>query len=128
MHNLKFTKDHEWVKVEGSFATVGITHFAQDSLGDIVYTELNAYNTKVSKHSLDNECVFGIVEAVKTVSELYAPLSGTISEVNFDVINEPSLINNDPYGKGWMIKISLSDLAEVDDLLSYEEYQKLIGE
>lgn len=128
MHNLKFTKDHEWVKVEGSFATVGITHFAQDSLGDIVYTELNAYNTKVSKHSSDNECAFGIVEAVKTVSELYSPLSGTITEVNFDVINEPSLINSDPYGKGWMIKISLSDLSEIEDLLSYEQYQELIGE
>lgn len=120
--NLKYTKDHEWVNVEGNIATVGITDFAQKELGDIVYVEVETLD-----QNLDREEVFGTVEAVKTVSDLFLPLSGEIIEFNEELETEPELVNTDPYGKGWMIKIKLSDESQVADLLSDEQYKELIG-
>lgn len=120
--NLKYTKDHEWVNVEGNIATVGITDFAQKELGDIVYVEVETLD-----QNLDREEVFGTVEAVKTVSDLFLPLSGEIIEFNEELETEPELVNSDPYGKGWMIKIKLSDESQVADLLSDEQYKELIG-
>ncbi|WP_277632194.1 glycine cleavage system protein GcvH [Avrilella dinanensis] len=120
--NLKYTKDHEWVNVEGDIATVGITDFAQKELGDIVYVEVETLD-----QNLDREEVFGTVEAVKTVSDLFLPLSGEIIEFNEELETEPELVNTDPYGKGWMIKIKLSDESQVADLLSDEQYKELIG-
>jgi len=119
---LKYTKDHEWVKVEGSEALIGITDFAQRELGDIVYVDINSVGSEVAK-----EEVFGTVEAVKTVSDLFMPVTGTVLEVNADLNDSPELVNSDPYGKGWMVKVSLADLAEVEDLLSAEAYQSLVG-
>jgi glycine cleavage system H protein len=119
--NLKYTKDHEWIKTEGDTATAGITDFAQKELGDIVYVEINAQET------FQKEEVFGTVEAVKTVSDLFMPLSGTITEVNPDLESSPDLVNNDPYGGGWMIRIKLSDPSELDSLLTAEQYKELIG-
>ncbi|MDQ3190246.1 MAG: glycine cleavage system protein GcvH, partial [Bacteroidota bacterium] len=110
--DLKYTKDHEWVKIDGDIATVGITEFAQKELGDIVYVEVN------SGDSFKKEEVFGSVEAVKTVSDLFMPLSGEITEVNQALESNPDLVNNDPYGDGWMVKIRLSDSSETNDLLS----------
>ncbi|PJR04204.1 glycine cleavage system protein GcvH [Avrilella dinanensis] len=120
--NLKYTKDHEWVNVEGDIATVGITDFAQKELGDIVYVEVETLD-----QNLDREEVFGTVEAVKTVSDLFLPLSGEIIEFNEELETEPELVNTDPYGKGWMIKIKLSDESQIADLLSDEQYKELIG-
>lgn len=120
--NLKYTKDHEWVNVERGIATVGITDFAQKELGDIVYVEVETLD-----QNLDREEVFGTVEAVKTVSDLFLPLSGEIIEFNEELETEPELVNTDPYGKGWMIKIKLSDESQVADLLSDEQYKELIG-
>ena len=120
--NLRYTKDHEWVRVDGEFAFVGITDFAQKELGDIVYVEVET----VGK-ALKSADVFGTVEAVKTVSDLYMPISGTIQELNPALGNEPELVNNDPYGKGWMIKIKPSNKAEIDSLLSAADYNKLVG-
>jgi len=119
---LKYTKDHEWISVSGSEATIGITDFAQRELGDIVYIDINSVGTEVAK-----EEVFGTVEAVKTVSDLFMPLTGTVSEVNDALNNNPELVNSDPYGEGWMVKISISDSAEVDGLLSADEYKTLVG-
>jgi len=119
---LKYTKDHEWVKVEGSEALIGITDFAQRELGDIVYVDINSVGSEVAK-----EEVFGTVEAVKTVSDLFMPVTGTVLEINAELNDNPELVNSDPYGKGWMVKVSLSDLAEVEDLLSAEAYQSLVG-
>ena len=119
---LKYTKDHEWVKIEGDTATVGITDFAQRELGDIVYVDVNTVGDSVAK-----EAVFGTVEAVKTVSDLFMPLSGEVLEVNKDIDAAPETVNSDPYGKGWMIKIKITDASEVAGLLSVEEYKKLIG-
>lgn len=119
---LKYTKDHEWVKVSGSEATIGITDFAQRELGDIVYIDINSVGTEVSK-----EEVFGTVEAVKTVSDLFMPLTATVLEVNNDLNDNPELVNTDPYEKGWMVKVSISDLSEVEGLLSAEEYKALVG-
>ena len=119
---LKYTKDHEWVKVEGSEALIGITDFAQRELGDIVYVDINSVGSEVAK-----EEVFGTVEAVKTVSDLFMPVTGTVLEINTDLNDNPELVNSDPYGKGWMVKVSLSDLAEVEDLLSADAYQSLVG-
>lgn len=119
---LKYTKDHEWVKIEGDTATVGITDFAQRELGDIVYVDVNTVGDSVAK-----EAVFGTVEAVKTVSDLFMPLSGEVLEVNKDIDAAPETVNSDPYGKGWMIKIKISDPSEVAGLLSVEDYKKLIG-
>lgn len=119
---LKYTKDHEWVKIDGDIATVGITDFAQSELGDIVYVEVETLD-----ETLDREEVFGSVEAVKTVSDLFLPLSGEIIEFNEALEDEPEKVNSDPYGEGWMIKIKISDASEVDDLMSADDYKALIG-
>ncbi|MCY2685799.1 glycine cleavage system protein GcvH [Salinimicrobium sp. TH3] len=119
--DLKYTNDHEWVKIEGDVATVGITDFAQGELGDIVYVEVETVD-----ETLDREEVFGTVEAVKTVSDLFAPLSGEIIEFNESLEDEPEKVNSDPYGEGWMIKIRFSDASQIDDLLSAEEYTEVV--
>lgn len=119
---LKYTKDHEWVKIEGTMATVGITHFAQSELGDIVYVDVDTVDETVEKDE-----VFGSVEAVKTVSDLFMPLSGEVVEFNEALEDEPEKVNADPYGEGWMIKIELSDESEIETLLSAEAYTELIG-
>ncbi|WP_339752631.1 glycine cleavage system protein GcvH [uncultured Winogradskyella sp.] len=119
---LKYTKDHEWIKIEGDIATVGITDFAQGELGDIVYVEVDTLD-----ESLDIEEVFGTVEAVKTVSDLYLPLSGEIVEFNEGLEDEPEKVNTDPYGDGWMIKLKFSDASQADDLLSADDYKALIS-
>lgn len=120
--DLKYTKDHEWVRVLGNEAIIGITDFAQRELGDIVYIDINSVGTEVSK-----EEVFGTVEAVKTVSDLFMPLTATVLEVNNDLNDNPELVNSDPYEKGWMVKVSISDLAEVEGLLSADDYKALVG-
>jgi glycine cleavage system H protein len=120
--DLKYTKDHEWVKINGSEATVGITDFAQRELGDIVYVDVNTVGEEVEK-----DAVFGTVEAVKTVSDLFMPLTGEVLEVNKDIDSAPESVNNDPYGKGWMIKIKVSNPDQAKELLSVEDYKKLIG-
>lgn len=120
--DLKYTKDHEWVKIEGDVATVGITDFAQGELGDIVYVEVETVD-----ETLDAEEVFGTVEAVKTVSDLFLPVSGEIIEFNESLEDEPEVVNTDPYGDGWMIKVKLSDASEVDALMSAEDYKALVG-
>ena len=119
---LKYTKDHEWIKIEGDIATVGITDFAQGELGDIVYVEVETLD-----ETLEIEEVFGTVEAVKTVSDLFLPLSGEIVEFNEGLEDEPEKVNSDPYGEGWMIKLKLSDASQIDDLLSAEDYKALIS-
>jgi glycine cleavage system H protein len=120
--DLKYTKDHEWIKVEGNTATVGITHFAQSELGDIVYVDVDTLNETIEK-----EEVFGSVEAVKTVSDLFMPISGEIIEFNEALGDEPEKVNKDPYGEGWMIKIAISDDSQIEELLSAAEYGELIG-
>ncbi len=120
--NLKYTKDHEWVLLEGDTATVGITEFAQRELGDIVYVEIETVG-----QSLEAEAVFGSVEAVKTVSDLYLPVSGTITEVNAELGNTPESVNTDPYGEGWMIKMKVNNPADVDGLLDAKAYEALVG-
>ncbi|UWY29875.1 glycine cleavage system protein GcvH [Flavobacterium sp. TR2] len=120
--NLKYTKDHEWVSIEGDVATVGITHFAQKELGDIVYVEVETLDQTLSKDE-----VFGTVEAVKTVSDLFLPLTGEIIAFNDDLESAPETVNSDPYGAGWMIKIKIADASEIDSLLSDEAYKQLIG-
>ena len=120
--NLRYTKDHEWVKIEGDEATVGITDFAQRELGDIVYVEIES----VGKDLQAGE-IFGTVEAVKTVSDLYLPLSGSVSEVNPNLNSNPEAVNSDPYGEGWMIKMKVSNPSELDGLLSSEAYQQLVA-
>jgi glycine cleavage system H protein len=119
---LKYTKDHEWVLIDGDVATVGITDFAQGELGDIVYVEVETLD-----ETLDMEAVFGTVEAVKTVSDLFLPVSGEIIEFNDTLEGEPELVNSDPYGAGWMIKIKMSDESQLEHLLSAEDYAALIG-
>jgi glycine cleavage system H protein len=121
--DLKYSKEHEWVLVEGKTATVGITEYAQDQLGDIVFVELPAVGDKTSK-----EDAFGVVESVKAVSDVYAPVSGTVVEVNDDLPENPEIINEDPYGDGWMIKLDLSDPEELDDLMTAEEYEAYVAE
>jgi glycine cleavage system H protein len=120
--DLKYTKDHEWVKVEGDLAVVGITDFAQNELGDIVYVEVGTQG-----ETLDQEETFGTIEAVKTVSDLFMPLSGEIVAFNEDLESSPDVINQDPYGKGWIIKIKIQDAAEIDELLSAAKYKELVG-
>jgi glycine cleavage system H protein len=120
--NLKYTKDHEWVLVKGNEAVVGITDFAQHELGDIVFIEIETVGEKLSHGE-----VFGTVEAVKTVSDLFMPVSGTVTEKNEDLDTAAELVNSDPYGKGWMIKVELDDASELDALLDAEAYKKLIG-
>lgn len=120
--DLKYTKDHEWVKINNNEATVGITDFAQRELGDIVYVDISSLGEQVER-----EAVFGTVEAVKTVSDLFMPLSGEVTEMNKDIDAAPESVNKDPYGAGWMIKIKLSNPDEIKDLLSADDYKKLIG-
>ena len=120
--NLKYTKDHEWINIEGNTATVGITDFAQRELGDIVYVDIDS-----TGKSMDAEAIFGSVEAVKTVSDLFLPLTGTIDQVNPSLANQPELVNTDPYGEGWMIKMTISDTSEIEKLLNAEAYQKLVA-
>jgi len=120
--NLKYTKDHEWVKVDGNIVTVGITDFAQGELGDIVYVEVETVD-----ETLEAGEIFGTVEAVKTVSDLFLPVSGEIIEFNTLLEDEPEKVNTDPYGEGWMIKIKCSDSSQLDDLLSDSDYKSLIG-
>ena len=120
--DLKYTKDHEWVKIEGDIAIIGITDFAQGELGDIVYVEVDSL-----EETLQKEEVFGTVEAVKTVSDLFMPLSGEILEINESLETNPEKVNEDPYNEGWMIKLKVSDLSEMDDLLSAEDYQNTIS-
>jgi glycine cleavage system H protein len=120
--NLKYTKDHEWVSINGEIATIGITHFAQKELGDIVYVEVETLDQVVAKDE-----VFGTVEAVKTVSDLFLPLSGEIIAFNDALEAKPESVNTDPYGDGWMIKVKISDTSEIDSLLSSSSYKDLIG-
>lgn len=120
--NLKYTKEHEWVRVEGTTAVIGITDYAQGELGEIVFVEVETVG-----ENLEEGAVFGTVEAVKTVSELFMPVAGTVEELNPALEDAPELVNSDPYGEGWMIKVTLSDAAQLDQLLSAEEYAALIG-
>jgi len=120
--NLKYTKDHEWVLIDGDIAIVGITDFAQKELGDIVYVEVETLDQTLNKDE-----VFGTVEAVKTVSDLFLPLSGEIIEFNDELESNPEDVNSDPYGKGWMVKVKISNAAEGEELLSSDAYKQLIG-
>lgn len=120
--NLKYTKDHEWVSLNGDIATVGITDFAQNELGDIVYVEVDTKGKK-----LDAETVFGTVEAVKTVSDLFMPVTGTVTEVNPLLASEPEKVNTDPYGEGWMVKIQVEKPEDVNNLMDAEAYQKTVS-
>jgi glycine cleavage system H protein len=120
--DLKYTKDHEWVKIEGNTATIGVTDFAQGELGDIVYVDVDTLDDTV-----DKDDVFGSVEAVKTVSDLFMPLTGEVIEFNEGLEDDPEIVNKDPYGKGWMIKISFTDNSQIEDLLVALAYQELIG-
>ena len=121
--HLKYTKDHEWVRTEGNIAYIGITDFAQKELGDIVYVDINTIGETVEK-----EAVFGTVEAVKTVSDLFMPISGTVLEANSKIDSNPEVVNNDPYGEGWMIKAEISNLADLDTLLDVNAYKAIIGQ
>ena len=118
---LKYTEEHEWVKIEENIATVGITDFAQGELGDIVYLEIDTLDSEIASNE-----VFGTVEAVKTVSDLFMPLSGKVIETNSELEDRPELVNEDPYGEGWIIKIDISDISELSNLLSYEDYKNLV--
>lgn len=119
---LKYTKDHEWIRIEGNIATIGITEFAQRELGDIVYVDINTVGKEVTQ-----EEVFGTVEAVKTVSDLFMPVTGTVKEVNGKLDANPELVNQDPYGDGWMVKVEIADAGQVDGLLSADDYKSQIG-
>lgn len=120
--DLKYTKDHEWIRVQGQTATVGITDFAQGELGDIVYLDISSVGKDVAQHE-----VFGTVEAVKTVSDLYMPISGKVLEVNAALDGSPEKVNADPYGEGWLVKIELKNTADADSLLTADQYKELIG-
>lgn len=120
--SLKYTKDHEWIKVEGDTATIGITDYAQGELGDIVYVEVETEGETLAK-----EDIFGTVEAVKTVSDLFMPISGEVLEFNSSLESAPETVNSDPYGEGWMIKVKMSDTSEIDTLMSAEQYAENIG-
>lgn len=120
--DLKYTKDHEWVSLDGEIATVGITDFAQKELGDIVYVEVETLD-----QTLEKDEVFGTVEAVKTVSDLFLPIAGEIIEFNDNLESSPETVNADPYGKGWMVKVKISDASQIEELLSSEDYKALIG-
>ena len=119
---LKYTEDHEWIRIEGDIAFIGITDHAQQELGDIVYVDINTVGDSLGKGD-----VFGSVEAVKTVSDLFIPVAGTVLEVNEELDAEPELVNSDPYGRGWMVKISFADASDIEGLLSAEDYEKFIG-
>ena len=120
--NLKYTKEHEWIRIEGNTAYVGITDYAQSELGEIVFVEVETIGETLAEGE-----VFGTVEAVKTVSDLYLPVDGTVLEFNEDLEDNPELVNDDPYGKGWMVKIEIANAAQIDELLSASEYEALIG-
>jgi glycine cleavage system H protein len=120
--NLRYTKDHEWIRLEGDEAIVGITDFAQHELGDIVYVEIETVGQQLNAGD-----VFGTVEAVKTVSDLFLPVNGSVTEVNPKLTSNPELVNNDPYGEGWMAKVKLSNASDVESLMNAEAYQKLVG-
>ena len=120
--NFKYTKDHEWLRMEGEFAYVGVTDYAQSELGEIIFVEVETVG-----ESLKEGEVFGTVEAVKTVSELFLPVDGEILEMNEELADKPELVNEDPYGKGWMVKMSISDISQLDTLLSAEAYESLLG-
>ena len=120
--NLRYTKDHEWIQLEGNVATIGVTDFAQQELGDIVYVEI-----ETKGKSMAAETVFGTVEAVKTVSDLFLPVSGTITEVNLALEGQPELVNTDPYGEGWMIKMTVDNPGDVNNLMDAAAYEKLVG-
>ena len=122
LEDLKYTNDHEWVRLKGDIAYVGITNFAQGELGDIVYVEIETLNQKIEQGD-----VFGTVEAVKTVSDLFMPISGEIIEINQKLESEPELVNNDPYREGWMVKIKYDDISQFDQLLDHNSYEKLIN-
>ena len=119
---LKYTKDHEWIRVEGDVAYIGVTDHAQKELGDIVYVDIDTLDKDVAQHA-----VFGTVEAVKTVSDLFSPITGTVLEINSKLADSPETVNSDPYGDGWMVKISIANPAELVDLLSAEAYGDLVG-
>ena len=121
--NLKFTKDHEWLKIDGEFAYIGITDFAQGELGDVVFVEIETEGEKLAKGD-----AFGTIEAVKTVSDMYMPVSGEVLEVNEKLEDTPELVNNDPYGDGWMIKIKIEDASQLDELMSPEQYKEVVSE
>lgn len=120
--NLRYTKDHEWISIDGNTATIGITEFAQSELGDIVYVDINTVG-----QSLEAEAVFGTVEAVKTVSDLFLPVAGTILEVNAALEKNPELVNNDSYGEGWMVKVTINNPADIEGLLDSAAYAALVG-
>ena len=120
LKNLKYTKDHEWVRVEGDIAYVGITDFAQGELGDIVYVEIETLNEEIEMGD-----VFGTVEAVKTVSDLFMPISGEVIELNEKLESEPELVNSDPYGDGWMVKIKIDNISQIDELLDLDGYESI---
>lgn len=120
--DLKYTKDHEWVKIEGNQATIGITDFAQSELGDIVYVDISSVGQQINQHD-----VFGTVEAVKTVSDLYMPVSGKVTEFNKGLESAPEKVNSDPYGEGWMVKVTITNAGEAAGLLSAAQYKELIG-
>lgn len=120
--NLRYTKDHEWVSLEGNIATIGITAFAQQELGDIVYVDINTIGNTLAAHA-----IFGTVEAVKTVSDLYLPLAGTINEMNKALDSQPELVNNDPYGAGWMVKMTVANPADFNELMDAAAYASLVG-
>jgi len=120
--NLKYTKEHEWIKVEGTTGLIGVTYYAQGELGDVVFVDIDTTLSEVKKDD-----AFGTIEAVKTVSDLFAPCSGKVTEINPAINTDPSVINSDPYGNGWLIKIEITELAQIDELLNAEDYQKLIG-
>ncbi len=121
--NLKYTKDHEWVRVEGNDAFIGITDFAQSELGDIVFIDIETEGEELS-----HEAVFGTVEAVKTVSDLFMPVSGKVTQINPKLVTNPELVNKDPYGEGWMIKVALKNAAEVSGLMTVDAYKALVGQ
>ncbi|MBK8146323.1 MAG: glycine cleavage system protein GcvH [Bacteroidia bacterium] len=120
--NLKYTKDHEWIKVEGDMAIIGITDFAQGELGDIVFVDIQSQGETIAQNE-----VFGTVEAVKTVSDLYMPVSGEVVEINAALENSPELVNNDAYGEGWMVKVRISDASQLDGLMSPADYASMVG-
>ena len=120
--SLQYTKDHEWIKIEGSSATIGITDFAQNELGDIVYVDITSVGQEINQHE-----VFGTVEAVKTVSDLFMPISGKVTEFNKSLESAPEKVNSDPYGEGWMVKVSIKNADDVKALLSADQYKELIG-
>jgi glycine cleavage system H protein len=119
---LRYTEEHEWVKLDGNVATVGITDFAQSELGDIVYLEIDTLDTEINSND-----VFGTVEAVKTVSDLFMPVNGKVIDINSSLEDSPEVVNDDPYGEGWIIKIEVSNPSDIDTLMSSEEYKNLIG-